>query len=143
MKKPIFSLVLLIMCSLYSGFTVARGGINHHGGVRFGAPGGRYYGGHSRFGFYLGVPYGNPYPYYNYQYYPPAYPYYPPIMVAPNSPPVYIQQTPPATQEYPSGYWYYCDNPQGYYPYVKECRNDWQQVEPTPPPPPPSTPTQP
>ncbi|WP_317203675.1 hypothetical protein [Janthinobacterium sp.] len=26
--------------------------------------------------------------------------------------------------------WYYCANPQGYYPYVKECSTDWRVVVP-------------
>jgi hypothetical protein len=154
MKIRMFpSAILFITCALYSGFTSAHRfkgtGLHrtshYHRGVQFGISGGRYHSGHSGFGFYFGLPYVYyPFPYYynyNYQYYPPAYQYYPPVTVAPESPPVYIQQYPPVTQEYPPGYWYYCSNPQGYYPYVKECPNGWQQVEPTPPPP--STPTQP
>ena len=30
------------------------------------------------------------------------------------------------------GYWYYCNNPAGYYPYVKSCRGPWRAVTPTP-----------
>lgn len=30
-------------------------------------------------------------------------------------------------------YWYYCDNPAGYYPYVKSCHGPWRAVTPTPP----------
>ena len=33
-----------------------------------------------------------------------------------------------------SGAWYYCNNPDGYYPYVKHCNSAWQAVPPTPPP---------
>ncbi|HEY2035268.1 MAG TPA: hypothetical protein VGH02_16420 [Rhizomicrobium sp.] len=29
--------------------------------------------------------------------------------------------------------WYYCNNPAGYYPYVKSCRGPWRAVTPTPP----------
>ena len=29
-------------------------------------------------------------------------------------------------------YWYYCNNPAGYYPYVKSCRGPWRAVTPTP-----------
>lgn len=30
---------------------------------------------------------------------------------------------------YPSpGYWYYCSDPEGYYPYVNSCSTAWQQV---------------
>jgi len=51
----------------------------------------------------------------------PSYPdYYP-------APPVDIQQEPPAEQ--PS-YWYYCQNPPGYYPYVRECAGGWMTVVP-------------
>ena len=31
-------------------------------------------------------------------------------------------------------YWYYCNNPAGYYPYVKSCRGPWRAVTPTPDP---------
>lgn len=30
------------------------------------------------------------------------------------------------------GYWYWCDDPQGYYPYIQECNVDWIPVPPTP-----------
>lgn len=32
----------------------------------------------------------------------------------------------------PPQYWYYCANPPGYYPYVPQCRVDWQKVHATP-----------
>jgi hypothetical protein len=65
------------------------------------------------------VPFGVPY-------------HYSPLVVAP--PPVYVQ---PAPQVYvqpppPQPYWYYCDNPPGYYPYVPQCPGGWRQVTPTP-----------
>jgi hypothetical protein len=61
------------------------------------------------------------------------YLYPPPVVVAP--PPVYVQ---PAPQVYvqpppPQPYWYYCDHPQGYYPYVPQCPGGWRQVTPPPP----------
>ena len=87
--------------------------------------------GHGSIGFYFGAPY----PYYPYPYYP--YPYYPPVMTVPVpvQPPVYIEQdVPPAQAPQPSYYWYHCDNPSGYYPYVKECPGGWQKVSPTPAP---------
>jgi len=31
-----------------------------------------------------------------------------------------------------SSYWYFCRDPQGYYPYVKTCKADWQRVAPHP-----------
>jgi hypothetical protein len=40
------------------------------------------------------------------------------------------------SDDYDGGqYWYYCQNPAGYYPYVQRCGNPWQPVPPTPPPP--------
>jgi len=38
------------------------------------------------------------------------------------------QQQPP-----PAQFWYHCDNPQGYYPYVQTCSSGWHQVPATPP----------
>jgi hypothetical protein len=111
--KIMLSVVLVMICSLYSGSNWARG--------------------HSHFGFYFGGPL-YPYPYYRDPFYYPYYPYYPPtVITVPVTPPVYIQQAPPAAPDYPSGYWYYCNNPEGYYPYIKDCPRGWQQVEPIPP----------
>lgn len=55
-----------------------------------------------------------------YWYAQPVYPY-----------PTYISTT--ASYDYaPRGYsensWYYCDDPQGYYPYVRSCSSDWRPV---------------
>lgn len=76
---------------------------------------------------------GPTYPYYVTD---PYYRYYPEYA----APPVVIQQpaeeyVQPAEQlpTEPS-YWYYCRNPQGYYPYVKQCPNGWMKVVPSPPP---------
>jgi hypothetical protein len=58
-------------------------------------------------------------------------PYYPPVVVAPA--PVYV--APPAVVAAPPAapqYWYYCDNPRGYYPYVSSCPGGWRAVTPTP-----------
>jgi hypothetical protein len=35
---------------------------------------------------------------------------------------------PVASAAPPSGTWYYCANPQGYYPYVPQCGVPWQAV---------------
>ncbi|MCL1886604.1 MAG: hypothetical protein FWG01_01520 [Betaproteobacteria bacterium] len=58
--------------------------------------------------------------------YPPyAYPVVIPVEPATT---YYIQRR---ADEIPSPqYWYYCTQPQGYYPYVKECRGNWQKVIP-------------
>ena len=51
----------------------------------------------------------------------------PPVII--QSPPVFAQpETAPASQA--SAYWYYCPNPQGYYPYVQQCPTGWMQVVP-------------
>lgn len=59
----------------------------------------------------------------------PIYPY--PDYVPPA---VVVQQAPPVpTGLPPSPSWYYCDNPQGYYPYVASCNAPWREVPATPP----------
>ncbi len=75
-----------------------------------------------------GYPYGYPY---GYQYgYPYGYPYgyAPPVVIQREAPPVYIQ--PPQQQ-----YWYWCDDPRGYYPYVQQCTTGWMPVVPQASPP--------
>lgn len=85
----------------------------------------------ARVGIYIGPSFG--------WYYPPPYYYpYPPVVVAPAAPPVYIEQGPgpdaPPTQPVPPpNAWYYCSNPDGYYPYVRQCPGGWQRVAPHPP----------
>ncbi|HEX8955849.1 MAG TPA: hypothetical protein VF798_06225 [Burkholderiaceae bacterium] len=64
--------------------------------------------------------YSYPYPYYS----------YPDVVVAPAAP-VYVE--PNAAAVSPSGSWYYCQDPAGYYPYVKSCNGAWQQVPAQPP----------
>jgi hypothetical protein len=59
----------------------------------------------------------------------PIYPY--PTYVPPA---IIVQQAPPVpTGLPPAQSWYYCDNPQGYYPYVAACDGPWRQVPATPP----------
>ena len=77
----------------------------------------------------VGFPFWYPGPYaYGYPYGYPAYGYpaYAGPAVVESPPPVYMQQ------ESAQQYWYYCQNPQGYYPYVRECPNGWMQVVPQP-----------
>ena len=123
MKNVRLALILSVFAAL--NVSTAKADPHFHG---------RHFGGgyyrHPSFGLYFGLPlwprYYDPYPY---------YPYYPPAVVpVPSSPPVYIERSPPAVnQPLPSGYWYYCDNPQGYYPYVTDCPMGWRQVDPVPP----------
>jgi hypothetical protein len=62
------------------------------------------------------------------------YPYYaePPPVVVREQPPAYIPPQQPAAPV--QHYWYYCQNPQGYYPNVRQCTHQWMRVVPTPPP---------
>ena len=122
LKTKLFPIVLAILVmAAASSASVAD---HRHHGRHYG---GGYHGfhGHPGFSFYFGVPLF-PRPYYSYPYYP-YYPYYPPAVVTvPSSPP-------PVTQQYPAGYWYYCGNPEGYYPYIQDCPSGWRQVDPVPP----------
>lgn len=83
-------------------------------------------------GFGFGYPYwGSPWGPWDPWYYPPYY--YPPAVVV--QPPVtYIEQNPQTVSppEANAGWWYYCDQSRGYYPYVRECPGGWQRVPPTP-----------
>jgi hypothetical protein len=81
-------------------------------------------------GFGIGFDFGEPYPD---PYDAPQYsPYYPPVVMTPPQPPVYIEQQSPAAPQAGS-YWYHCDKPEGYYPYVRKCPGGWQKVAATPP----------
>ena len=123
------------------------GGHGFHGGHRvYGGHG--YYGRHGwggvgisvgvgpywgPYGYAYGYPYGYPsyghpsygYPSYGYPSYGYPYTYAPQIAVQP-APPVVIQ--PPSAPSV----WYYCDNPEGYYPYVQQCPGGWRTVAPNP-----------
>lgn len=107
-------------------------GYRGHGGYK-GYRGYRGHGGHYGVQLWLGPGlFGPYYPYYPYYSYYPYYPYYP-------SPPVVIQQQPqeyivkPVPQQTEQAYWYYCQDPEGYYPYVQRCSSGWTKVLPTPP----------
>jgi hypothetical protein len=116
-------LLIVLIGSMSSNSVWARGG--HGGGW---GHGGGYYSG---IGLGLGLGYGLGY--YGGSYYSPYYAYPPAVVTVPVAPPVYIQQAPAVVQQNPSGFWYYCNNPQGYYPYIKQCPDGWQQVDPIPP----------
>lgn len=129
-------------------------GVRHGGqgaGVRHGGQGARVrHGGHDGHA-HLGVgvvvnpfwydSWYYPRPYYYSPYYP-YYPYYdspyyyPPVVTVPATPPVYIEREEGSLPDEASAYWYYCANPQGYYPHVEQCLGDWQAVAPQPPGPP-------
>jgi hypothetical protein len=87
---------------------------------------------HGRVGIFIGPGFGPWYypPYYYGGYYGP-YPYYGYGAYAPAAPTQYIEQG--AVRQAEQASWYYCADPQGYYPYVQQCRTSWQRVSPTPP----------
>lgn len=59
-----------------------------------------------------------------------------PVIVQQPAPPMVIVQPPAgpqaAMQQLPQ-YWYYCEAPKGYYPYVTACPGGWRPVSPVPP----------
>lgn len=122
MKKSKFVLWLVFLCAAATaGSALARDRHHHHH--------------RSHLGIYVGVPlaFSYAYPWYA----PPPYYYYPPPVVVRPEPQVYIERAAPQTAPPPApqtqNYWYYCTNPQGYYPYVKDCPGGWLHVVPTPP----------
>ena len=73
--------------------------------------------------YFYGLGYGNGY---GYGY---GWPYYAPETTG--APPAYNE---PEEQQQ-SSYWYYCQNPQGYYPYIRSCPGGWLTVVPNATPP--------
>lgn len=126
----------------WSGY---RGGGNPggwHGGYSGRWYGSGWYGGGyrgwygPRVGIYLGGPaYWGTWPYAYYGAYPGYYPY--PVYV-PSEPPAYVEQSPQGAPTATENYWYYCQDPAGYYPYVQHCSKAWMTVVPQRGPNPPS-----
>jgi hypothetical protein len=56
--------------------------------------------------------------------------YSPPPVILERQPPVYVEPEQPE-----DNYWYYCRDPEGFYPYVRNCADGWMKVVPdaTPP----------
>jgi hypothetical protein len=138
LRQFTLALVSLLLGFAVSGAALAQRGHSgggHSGGGHFHGghfSGGHFSGGHfhggARFGVFVGAPLFWPW------YYPYASPYYyyPPAVAVP---PAYIEQgDEDYAPEQGPGYWYYCANPKGYYPYVKNCPGGWQQVPAQPPP---------
>lgn len=79
--------------------------------------------------FSLGPPNGSPYGWSpSYYYGAPVY-YDPPPVIVPQTA-VYLQRG-----QDQSDYWYYCDNPRGFYPYTQSCPGGWMKVIPETAPP--------
>lgn len=132
-------LVIALLSIVASSSVWAHGHRHSHLSIGLGYYGPGYYGGYGYGGYGFGRygfgGYGYGYPSY---YFPPAYAY-PPTVIVPTTPPVYIEQQTqqPAQSAQPAqprtNYWYYCKDPDGYYPYVRNCPGGWLQVAPQPP----------
>ena len=110
-------LAVLLLCGLAAAVPAQAHHVRAHVGIFFGAP---------LWGWYPPAYY---YPPYGYPSYYADYPYYyPRVVEVPVTPPTYVERAPSVK----SGYWYYCEKPQGYYPYVKNCPGGWQRVAPEP-----------
>jgi hypothetical protein len=114
--------IALATGTMISGAALADHGHGHGGivwGINLGVPMGPWY----------YPPYSYPYPPWG------SVPVYPNVVAAQPSPPVYIEKGGEAAgpSAPASGYWYYCPDSQGYYPYVKECQSGWMSVLPQAP----------
>ena len=134
-KKVVCVLVAVLALVLgAAGVAGARGGWHGHRGWH---GGGRGHGGYWYPAFRVVVPfyYGagplwgpgwwGP-PYRAYAYPPYAYPPVGGTVVVQPQAPAYVQQEPQ--------YWYYCRDPEGYYPYIESCPSGWMTVVPPPAP---------
>lgn len=111
---------------LVMALTSVAGAAERFGGFR----GGFYRGGGFRGGVFIGPGFGWYNPFWWSGYYPYGFPYLPPEVVVQYAPPPGYLAAPsgPAPQ-----FWYRCGNPEGYFPYVRQCRTGWEQVPVTPP----------
>jgi hypothetical protein len=73
---------------------------------------------------YFGTGLWWPYPYYY-----PYYPYYLPRVIEERPVDLYVEPVPQPEKTY---YWYYCRDPRGYYPHVKQCPSGWKRIAPPP-----------
>lgn len=140
------ALVAVALAALAGGTAWAdRGGGGHYGhghghshargrvDIRIGAPVigvHRHWGGYGHHPHYGARVFLGPGPFYDPFWSPYRWPgyYAPPVVAVPVSPPTYIERAPaPAA---PQEYWYWCSDPQGYYPTVQQCPGGWQPVQP-------------
>lgn len=131
MKRIKSAYVLFLLFGLVASGTVWAHGASAHGAWVHGASAHHrhFHHRHAHAGIFIGVPLRWHYPPQQYYY------SYPPLIATPATPPVYIERSDvPQAQSQASNYWwYYCRDPQGYYPYVKQCPTGWQQVPARPP----------
>ena len=115
--KTIARLLIAAMVVLLLGSMTESGADGRHSG---------HGGGRVSVGVWLGPGWWGP------PYYPLYYPYYQPEQrIVIEQPEMYVQPAPQAEEQ--QNYWYYCKDPQGYYPYVKQCPSGWMKVVPSPP----------
>src|SRR5271157_3913176 len=127
-RMMVFSLVVTLGLLLSLSMAVQARAAHYYGG---GWHGGGYYGGwHGYYGGWHGGGYGwygfGPWWGWGYPYAYPSYGY--PYSAYPSA-----GAQLPVPSEPQQSYWYYCQDPQGYYPYVRNCPGGWTQVVPTPP----------
>jgi len=115
--KATMAALVIPLVLLTATEALARGGHGHFGGHR------HFHRGHAGVGVLIAAPLFWPW------YGAPSY-YYPPVVAAPSSPPVYVERGDDLAAQSPSNDWYYCAESEGYYPYVKECPGGWQRVPP-------------
>ena len=114
-------LLLGLCCILMTGLATPAWADHGH------SHSGHFHGGHYHHHGHVGIVIGGPLWFWGPGFYDP-YDGYPPVTVVPARPPVYIEQSQPDSLA--PGYWYYCDQPAGYYPYVKQCQGGWRPVAP-------------
>jgi hypothetical protein len=127
MKKMMMTIAVAALMT--TGFVGTAEAQRHGGGFH----GGGFNGGGFHGGFRGRVFFGSPffydpfwydpywdfyYPYYDSAYYSPYPYYYPP----------YTDYSPNGPDASPTQGWYYCRNPEGYYPSVPYCNSQWQHV---------------
>lgn len=140
MKRNMTVAVVIFLLALLASSVAWAGGSSH--GRGFSHHGQRHHGHHhsrARVDIIIGAPLAGSWYYRTHPGYyaqPPYYAYsYPPAIAMQSSPPVYIergdQQDEKQDQlqlQQPPGHYYYCTDPQGYYPYVRACPRGWEQV---------------
>ena len=128
-RNPVMIFGVMLCLVFFSSLAFAErhgggyhGGGSHSGGHHYGHGSHHHGGWHGGWGYgfyaYPGWWWPYPYPYFYRSYQPP---------------PQVIEQTPEYGEpmEQQPYYWYYCQNPQGYHPYIKSCPGGWMQVVPS------------
>lgn len=144
----------LLASSLPASAHGGRGGVRWRPAIVVGAPfyAPYYYGSYYAYPPVYAAPYYSPY-YYGAAAQPPVYveqapaavvtppaPAYTPAPVAPAPVPAAPAAPLAAPAQPTAAYWYWCQNPRGYYPSVADCPGGWQPVLPQVPPAPPGAP---